>query len=207
MFDDAGDRRAERRGQRLAFRSAKGVSASAPARQMDVPAGTLLARGGLGQEARLQAHRGGDVLDRHLGEHGVVRRAQRGTSPKIQLEKAGARFRMDGGKVNTKSIQRRGESAEKFAEPAQLAQAVAEAAGKRLALGVPEPHLVLDGGDGLVAHPGQGAQDPAKDLTRIELARGAVRPARRCEADLPARPPGQVVKGADIGSHQQIAGT
>src|SRR5450759_3705197 len=122
MLEHASYRGAECSRQRLALRGAKSVGAVAPAREVDVPARALLARGRLGQEARLQAHRGGDVLDRHLGEHRVVRRAQRRTSPKIQLEKAGARFRVDSGKVNTKSIQRRGEGAEKFAEPAQFAQ-------------------------------------------------------------------------------------
>src|SRR3979409_1428532 len=45
----------------------------------------------------------------------------------------------------------------------------------------------------------------AQHLTRRQLARAAVGPAWGGEADLPARPPGQVMQRVRVGPHDQVA--
>src|SRR5260221_3635422 len=112
---------------------------------------------------------------------------------------------MHGGQLHAQGFEGWPESAEKSVESAKLAEAVAKPARERLRLAIPKPQLVLDRRDGLIAELGQRGQHPAKDLARGELALPSVGPARSGEADLPARPPGQLVKGARVRPDDKVA--
>src|ERR1700737_2811515 len=92
-------------------------------------------------------------------------------------------------------------------ESTQLAKAVAEPARERPGFGLPQTQLVFDRGDSLKPKLRQAGKNSSQHLARGKLALRAVRPARRREANLPARPPRQLVKRAHLRPHQQVAGS
>ncbi len=172
---------------------------------MNVPAGSLLARCRLGEEARAQAHRRGEVFDGHLGQGGVVGGAQGGASAEIELQEPGSSFRVHSGQLDSERFESRGQGPHECLEPGQLAQAVAEAAGQWLCLRVPQAQLVLHRCDGFQAQLGKPVQDPPQHLARGDLAWAAVGPAGRGEADLPTGSPRQLVERAWLGPDQEVA--
>src|ERR1700686_1903862 len=171
-----------------------------------MPARPFLARRCLGEKARAQTHRRREVLDRHLGQRGGVSGTKGGSGSEVQLQEPWPSLRVNGGQLDSQGLKGRSEGAHKGIESAQLPQAVAEPAGEGLGIRIPQPQLVLDRGDGLVAELCQPGEHAAQDLTRRELARAAVRPAWGGEADLPARPPSQLVKGGWFRANEEVAG-
>ena len=165
MLQHSGDRGPEHCRQLLLFIcDAECVRAITPAREVDVAAGALLARVRLGEEAGAEAHRGREVFDGHLRQGGVVGRAQRRARSEVQLEQPRPSFGVDRVELDAQRLERRRERAHKRLETPDLGQAVAQPARKRFVVRIPEPDLVLDRGNGLVAQLGQATQDAAQDL-------------------------------------------
>src|SRR2546426_12640242 len=118
MIEDARNRGGQRRGQ--ATLASECVRAVAPARDMQVPARALLSWRGLGEEARLQAHRRGDLLDGELGVGGVISRMQRRPGGQVELEQARRGFGVDSDQLDTKPVERRPQGGDESVEAAKL---------------------------------------------------------------------------------------
>ena len=69
---------------------------------------------------------------------------------------------------------------------------------------IPEPDLVLERGHHVVPETRDALDGRAEDLSCRELARGAVGPARRGQADAPARTPGELPDRVGVGMHDQV---
>src|SRR3989441_7293977 len=106
--------------------------------------------------------------------------------------------------LDAKGVKRRGERSDKGVEPLELGEAVADTGGQRAPIGIADPHLILQRGERLVAEFRQSSQNASKHLATGELARAVVEPARCCQTDSPARPPGQIVERARIGPDEQV---
>src|SRR4029077_20353870 len=115
------------------------------------------------------------------------------------------RFGVDRRQLDPKRLERVGEGADETFKTTELRQAVAQTRRQRPGLGVENAHLVLDRRERFVAQLGQIVEDAPQDFPRRQLTTAAVGPAWCGEADLPARPPRQVVQGGWIGMDEQVA--
>src|SRR5258706_11032426 len=123
-----------------------------PAREVDVAARALLSRRRLREERRGQAKSRGHLLDRELGVDRIVGGLQRGTRREIELEQTRSGLRVDGGELDSQSLEGRAQPGHESVESAQLGEAVADDAGRKPAgLAVADADLVLDGREYVVA--------------------------------------------------------
>ncbi len=172
---------------------------------MQVSARALLAGNRLGEEAGAEAERLRDTLGGKLDERRVVGRAQTLPRGQVQLKEARAGLSVDRSELDSQGVEGGRQGRDKLVIPPRLDDAVADPGRQRPATGVPDPHLVLEGGPRLVAELADALEGASEHLPCRELARRAVPPRGRREADAPPWPPGELVQRLGIGSHDEIA--
>ena len=208
VLEHAGDRRAS-----------TGGSGSAGARRGErVRLARSTARGGRGRSIpprRVRSSRGSSRAGPSTRRPASRRTSRSAASSAAASPRRGSRFsssrpgpglRVHRGQLDPEPLERRDELVEEPLVPADLVQAVADPARQRLALRVPDPDLVLERRHHLVAEVrrrrrGRGGRPRAR-----RTRRRAVGPARRREADAPARPPAQVAQRVGVGAHDQVGG-
>src|SRR6266851_6674970 len=205
MLHYSGDRGKQRRWQRrLRPRPGERVVSVAPAGHMQMPARTLLPGHGFGKEGCPQAHRRREFLHRKLRVGGVVGGPQRWTRSEVELQQPRRSLGVYRDELDAQVVQSWPQRSHKAFEPAYLAEAVAVATRNEAIVSVPNAHLVLHGGQNVVADFGHQAECSTEDLTGGKLARFAVRPERCADADPPAAPPGQVMEGVRVRVNEQV---
>jgi hypothetical protein len=121
----------------------------------------------------------------------------------VQLEQTRSGLRVHCGQLDPEALERRDQLVEEPTVPADLVHAVADPARRRRTVLVPDPDLVLDRRHHLEAETVDVVEHAAQHLARSERER-AVGPARRREADAPARSPRKLVQRVGVGAHDQI---
>src|SRR5713101_986080 len=169
-----------------------------------MPARTLLPGHSFGKEGCPQAHRRREFLHRKLRVGGVVGGPQRWTRSDVELQQPRRSLGVYRDELDAQVVQGWPQRSHKAFEPAYLAEAVAVATRNEAIVSVPNAHLVLHGGQNVVADFGHQAECSTEDLTGGKLARFAVRPERCADADPPAAPPGQVMKGLRVRVNKQV---
>jgi hypothetical protein len=183
----------------------EGALLTVPQRDVQVAAGALLLRVRLGEEARLQAERPRDLLDRRLDERGVVGGLHAATRAEVDLEQAGAGLGVHGGQLDVEGVQRALQLGGDLLERPDLTEAVADALAQRLVvLGAPQAHLVLERGHRLEPEIGELVERVAQDVPRGEIARCPVAPLRRGDAQLPPRAPRHRAQRVDLGHDREV---
>ena len=164
--------------------------------------GTVLAR-----KLARQAHRRGEFLDGELHERGVVGGAQAGRCPRFSSSKPGPGLGVHGRQLDPQLLQRRHERGDEPLEPSDLRQAVADAAGHRLPVGIPQPDLVLDARPRPRTRPPPSPRATVRRTSRGASSHGA--PSGQLGVARQMRQPGRqrsVVQGARIRVDDQVGG-
>src|SRR5581483_12070358 len=106
-----------------------------------------------------QAQRGSDLLHRQLDERGIVGGLKPPAGGDVQLEQPGPALRVHRRELDAEAVERRLEPPEQVFEPEDLADAVAGAAREGTSVRVPDPDLVLEGREDVVAERRRRSED------------------------------------------------
>src|SRR5439155_10611276 len=155
-------------------------------------------RSRLREEAGPQPHRCGHALDPELQEDGIVGRGESPPCAEVELDQARTRFGVHSGELDPKPLQSADQLVEEAVIAPDLAEAVADAARRGLLLGIPDPDLVLDRGQHLVAELLDTGEDPPENFSCCEVARRSIGPAGCRQTDPPPRSPRQLPEGLDV---------